>query len=324
MTRLIKTLGLASGGLRGIYHIAVLKEMENMNIIKDITKYVGCSIGSLICALYIIGFSPDEIMDMVYEFNVSSMFDISAENIIELPKKFGLCNGIKYGEFIKECFCKKGCNPYITFAQFHEKYKTHLLITSANVSQHTLSLLDYINTPDLPVWLGIRMSCAIPLLFQPIKWEGDYYADGVLIGDLPLGMVDDPDSTVIFNLFDDVDPSDLYAYICCLIRCVQHESWQYAKSHYPDSTFVINLSYTDFMSSNFKTVDKTKTENLIKDKLLEINGLLTKFIRDGSDNDNDENDNDDVVDVDVDVDNVDNDGVDVVDVVDVDDDTQPK
>jgi len=255
-----------------------VKEIENMNLVITIDKYVGCSIGSLICTLYIIGFKPDEMLDMLYDFHASNIFDIRAENIIELPKKFGLCNGIKYGDFIKECFCKKDCNPYITFAQFHEKYGKHLLITTANVSKHKLALLDYVNTPDLPVWLGIRMSCAIPLLFQPIKWDGDYYADGVVIGDLPLGMTDDPDSTIIFNLFDYVEPSDLYAYICCLIRCVQHESSEYSKSNYPDSTFVINLSYNDFMSSDFKTVDRTKTENLIKEKLLEINGILTKFM----------------------------------------------
>ena len=55
----LKVLGLGSGGLRGIYHIAVIQTLSEMNLLSDIKKIYGCSVGALVSVLYIIGYTID-------------------------------------------------------------------------------------------------------------------------------------------------------------------------------------------------------------------------------------------------------------------------
>ena len=56
-------LVLSGGAARGIAHIGVLKVMEECGIIPD--YITGTSMGSIIGALYALGYSPDEIEKMV-------------------------------------------------------------------------------------------------------------------------------------------------------------------------------------------------------------------------------------------------------------------
>ena len=55
-------LALSGGGIRGIAHAGVLKALEENNIKIDILG--GTSSGSMITALYAIGYTPDEIYEL--------------------------------------------------------------------------------------------------------------------------------------------------------------------------------------------------------------------------------------------------------------------
>jgi len=279
MTKIIKTLALGSGGLRGIYHLSVLEVFEDLNLIKDITKYAGCSIGSLICVLYIVGYTPKEMLELFNQFTINDMFEINAKNILQFPKTYGIESGTKYGHYIKDCLSKKDCNPYITLGEFYQKYNKHLVITVTNISDRKLEVFDHISAPDIPVWIAIKMSCAVPFVFQPVEHLGKLYVDGAVIGDLPLGLTDNPDETVIFNLQDNIEPTDIYTYVCSLIRCVQHESYNYAKNNYPKSCFFFDLSYTDFMTDDKKSIDSIKTSHLFENNKVKIKELMVNHLK---------------------------------------------
>ena len=47
----IDTLVLSGGGVKGLYYIGVLKKLEELNILKNINKFAGTSIGAFFSAL---------------------------------------------------------------------------------------------------------------------------------------------------------------------------------------------------------------------------------------------------------------------------------
>jgi NTE family protein len=53
----------------------------------------------------------------------------------------------------------------------------------------------------MPVFLALRISMAIPILFQPILFEGNYYVDGGITNDIPVNYpCEDNQSTICLNL----------------------------------------------------------------------------------------------------------------------------
>ncbi len=74
-------LVLSGGGAKGAGHIGVLKILEKYNVPVDII--VGTSAGSIVGALYSIGYSPDEIE----EFMMTQEFDKLFSNSSDRPLK---------------------------------------------------------------------------------------------------------------------------------------------------------------------------------------------------------------------------------------------
>jgi predicted acylesterase/phospholipase RssA len=67
------TVVLSGGGIKGIAHIGALKALEEKQILKNIKVFAGTSIGGMIAALYIIGYTPDEMYNFIELFNIKKM-----------------------------------------------------------------------------------------------------------------------------------------------------------------------------------------------------------------------------------------------------------
>ncbi|MHC4708048.1 MAG: patatin-like phospholipase family protein [Planctomycetota bacterium] len=45
-------------------------------------------------------------------------------------------------------------------------------------------------TPNLSIWRAVRASMSIPLIFEPVKIDGDLYVDGALGWIFPINIYD--------------------------------------------------------------------------------------------------------------------------------------
>jgi len=69
---------LSGGGAKGLAHIGILKALEKANIYPD--YITGTSMGSIVAALYSLGYSPDELEQIALNIN----WDILLSNKIPL------------------------------------------------------------------------------------------------------------------------------------------------------------------------------------------------------------------------------------------------
>ena len=77
-------LVLSGGGARGISQIGVLRELENRNV--QIDYIIGTSIGSVIGGLYSVGYSPDEIEEIMLSADWEDL--LSSSNFYNRSKMF--------------------------------------------------------------------------------------------------------------------------------------------------------------------------------------------------------------------------------------------
>ncbi len=160
-------IALGSGAALGLAHIGVLKVLEREKIPIDIIS--GSSIGALIGSLYSIGKSCDELEQIAVEINtfpkLFRLLDISF-----FPIK-GLLHGKKVIKHLKKHLGNK------TFDDCRIPFK----VVGADLSTHQTLVVDSGYISD-----AVRMSIAIPAIFQPVFVKGDLVVDGGILNPLPV------------------------------------------------------------------------------------------------------------------------------------------
>ena len=66
---------ISSGGIMGYYFVGILKYLDENKLLNDIKKYYGCSIGSFLCMLITIGYTIDEIKDIIINIDKDKLLN---------------------------------------------------------------------------------------------------------------------------------------------------------------------------------------------------------------------------------------------------------
>jgi len=195
----IEHLVLSGGGLLGISYIGLFKLIEENNSklednisnrkqikIKSIT---GCSAGAIFGTLYAIGYKSFEIQNLMHQLKLKEYLSINADSIINFFRLKGLDTVTKTINTIKTWIVLKTKDDDITFKQFYEKYNINLQIGITNITTLSFELMNWMNSPNIPIHLAISASICIPFLFEPIVIGDNIYCDGGVSNNLPIEYI---------------------------------------------------------------------------------------------------------------------------------------
>jgi hypothetical protein len=180
------TICLSGGGIKGFSFIGALDYLQNKSYI-DVTKinnWVGTSAGSILSYLFILGYSIHEIGDFILDFNFKTLqSEISIDSLLE---SHGLNKGIKLMLTMSSFLKEKSDLEDINFIDLFKLTNKKLTIIGTNFSKGLEAVFNYETHPTMSVITAIRISCSIPVVFEPVLFNGDYYVDGGLINNFPL------------------------------------------------------------------------------------------------------------------------------------------
>lgn len=162
MERIRIGIALSGGGARGIAHVGVLQALEENGITPQVIS--GASAGAIIGALYASGRRPEEILKVVKDATIWKMFKV----------------GLPTAGFSKLTYLHERLAAYIPEDSF-ESLQKKLFVAVANLNTGKLELLS-----QGPLFRAVMASAAIPLVFQPVEIEGQWYVDGGLLDNLPV------------------------------------------------------------------------------------------------------------------------------------------
>lgn len=174
---------LGGGGIKGIAHIGALQYLEEKKILENIKIFAGSSIGGILCALLVIGYTPDEIMNFINLFNINKLKSFDPENFLT---NFGLDKGEKLIFILNKLFELKKINQNITFKNLYELTKKELILTGVCMNDKQVHYISHITYPNMPVILGMRISASVPLWFHPVIYEGKMFIDGGCVDNYPI------------------------------------------------------------------------------------------------------------------------------------------
>jgi NTE family protein len=164
---------LSGGGARGFAHLGVLKALDEKGIRPDIIS--GVSAGSIVGSFIAAGKNAEEVMEIM---NESDIFDYAR---VTIPRH-GLMS-------LKNL--KKNLQKHLGIRKFSD-LKIPLFVAASNLYTGGIK---YFHKGDLI--RIVQASSSIPVLFSPLKIDGDLYVDGGLLDNLPVEPLRDKCDTII-------------------------------------------------------------------------------------------------------------------------------
>ena len=110
---------------------------------------------------------------------------IALETLPSMFTKYGLFTGNNVALIIDALLTNKTGRAWTTFAQLHALTGKVLRIPVTCLTCGGLRWLDKDTAPDMPVAKACQASSTFPVVFQPLRWEGELYVDGGFLEILP-------------------------------------------------------------------------------------------------------------------------------------------
>lgn len=170
----IRCLTLAGGGFYGYAHVGALKELEKYKEYFEINDIRGVSVGSIVATLYAVGYTPDELTQILFDMDFDKLIRDNKFPYFKLLEKYGLYEAKKLEEEIERLIRIKTNIGYCTFSQI----KINLTIFSTNLNYQCPRAFNRDNTPRMALSKAVRLSIGYPIIMVPVLFEGDFYGDG--------------------------------------------------------------------------------------------------------------------------------------------------
>ena len=191
----IDTLFLSGGGMKCLSILGVLKYLfekdiikENFDGIKDIYLISGSSI---YLTPLLLGFSMESTLELFKKIDykkLSGIDDIKIQNFFD---NYGFKKITDYKYIMNAVLKGKNVDNDITLKGIYNLININLHFRVINVNKQCNEYLNKDNSPDLKFIDAICMTSCIPILFEPIEYNGSLYIDGGVNNNFPYEKVID-------------------------------------------------------------------------------------------------------------------------------------
>jgi len=189
------TLVLSGGSVNGITLLGSLQYLYDNDKLNHIKNYYATSVGTIISYLLILGYKPIEILLKIISEKVLDNF--KKINILKLARGNGGFEWQNIEDFLIELTLTK-CEQPMSFQDIYDRYGIKFICCTYNLSLQKLEYMSVDTHPKLLCTSAIRMSANIPLLFSRYKFKNNYYIDGGLADNFPIGIV--PNNSIVLGL----------------------------------------------------------------------------------------------------------------------------
>ena len=155
-------LALSGGGARGIAHLGIIKALVEEGV--NIAAISGTSAGAVVGSLYCYGYEPDEILDIIVK-----------TSFLKRMRPALAKTGLLKIENLKEIFLK-----YLPENDF-KALKIPLTVAATELKR---GITTFFSEGELIT--PVLASCCVPVIFNPVKYQGGTYLDGGILNNLPV------------------------------------------------------------------------------------------------------------------------------------------
>lgn len=158
-------------------HVGFMKCLEAHKV--KYNELYGTSSGSIVAAAMAIGKNSNFLYKTLRDNNLNDYAKISIwRNLLNIFSQSWLNDGKKLETFLDEVFEGKTMDQV--------DYPLHILCH--NLEHETYRDFNSREHPTMKISKALRMSCSLPILFKPVRHEGECYIDGGISKNFPVDL----------------------------------------------------------------------------------------------------------------------------------------
>lgn len=188
-----KAIVLGGGGLSCIAFTGALRRIEehHPDFMQHVELFVGCSAGSLLAFLFVMGMTPQMARDWCYARILAlSANELDLEGAFELTTHLGIDDGSRMETLLIEALAMWGLTAETTFRDLATTLKTNreFVVCVTNVTRGRREFMCARTSPTVPLALAMRMSMTVPMLYRPVHFRKAVYVDGGIVDNCPVDV----------------------------------------------------------------------------------------------------------------------------------------
>ena len=181
-------LALSGGGVRGAAHVGAIKALEENGI--KIDAVAGTSAGSIVTALYAMGYTTDEMYKLFNYFSKSVMAISPKYFFGGIKQKKGIqLGGLTSGENIElaveEAAKLKNIKNIKDIKMPIAIPTTDLILDQEIIFTNNENAQGEEYIQDIEIGKAVRASCSFPGMYAPLEYDKYQFADGGIFDNLP-------------------------------------------------------------------------------------------------------------------------------------------
>ena len=275
---------IGGGGIKGCVITGALEAMDTFFNINRIKYIIGSSAGGVIGLLLSLNFTPKEMSSIFLNINLIDYREIKVSNLI---KHFGVDDGKKLIRLIKAIILQKWNRYNFTFKELFELTGKTLILTGSNISKNKIVYFSRYTYPTMLILDALRITIGYPVLYQPIKLNGDYHIDGAALDNYPMGYFKNVKRKIgisletVQNKGENVyNITNIINYSSAVIFSIVDRYHRMRRDKYKDSTIIIKLPSIHALEYGISYQTKSNLRNIGYNTTLDyLNNVIREYNR---------------------------------------------
>ena len=195
----IKNIVINGGGPIIFNAYGALKQahLSNMWSHETVESYYGTSAGSILALMLALQYSWEDLDDFIIKRPWQHVWKFSLLNVYEYFTNKGIYGKDMFIDFLGPLFKGKDLEVSVSLKDFYEATKKTLYIYAVDLATFELVEFSHLSHPEMPVLEAVRASSALPILFQPVEYQGHLYTDGGFLLNYPLSKCKADPETIL-------------------------------------------------------------------------------------------------------------------------------
>lgn len=253
------TLVLSGGSIHGIVILGCLQYLQDNNKLQHLKYYVGTSVGSIICYLIAIGYTPSEILAKICTEKLTEK--LKDFNLMFITQQKGVTTFNSIEKFLKDMTLEK-FNKLFTLEEFRIFTGKCLYFSTYNITKDETEILSHETYPDMTCIQAIHMSSNLPFIFDDLEYKSNFYIDGGVENNFPIHVGEEKGEKIIGIVLDKptkFNRKNTVEYIYHLIS-IPYKYVVSEKIRTSKNSIIIKLKPFDILFINFDINTITKLE----------------------------------------------------------------
>lgn len=162
----IKNIVFEGAGMKGLAYAGALEELENRNKLNYLEKVGGTSAGAIIALSLSLGYSPQEIQNIIYETDFNKFNRGYFGGIKRTITRFGFYKTKKVDDWLGSLVKEKTGDRNTTFKDLNENGYLNLYSVATLLDQQKQIVYSVETHPKMKIKDAVRASMSIPMYFE--------------------------------------------------------------------------------------------------------------------------------------------------------------